>query len=407
MLVEFRVKNFRSIRDEQVFSMVASRDKTLEETNVIQTGVDAVPRLLRSAVVYGANASGKSNLISALKYMQSMVLFPIQKVENDRIFTIKPFLLDEETAASPTEFEITVLINGVRFEYGFSMNSDRILSEQLRVYKTKQPQLWFDRKFDNSSDKEIYKFGTGLTGEKDVWRKVTNPQVLFLSVATLLNSSDIKPVVDWFSQQSVIYDDRSNVLPIDYTVNSIAEEKKKDEILKLLNSADMHIDEILVNGEASSPMVFFLHSTKTKKGQRKVVPFHFEDESGGTRSLFAIGGPLFDILKNGRAVVVDELGLNLHPLLLREIVRYFHNPKTNTGNAQLVFSTHDATLLRPFSLFRRDQVWFTEKGSDQATELGSLAEFKARKTENRERNYLDGRYGAVPFLDSEFESSGK
>lgn len=411
MLVEFRVKNYRSLRDEQVFSFVAAKDTFLEETNVHETGVDAVPRLLRSSVVYGANASGKSNLIQAFGLVRAVVANSVKDIFSGWDYDVQPFRLERDSASSPTEFEVTVLIDGVRYEYGFSMKPNQILSEQLRVFKKSKPQNWFKRKFDQKSGKDIYQFGNGLTGPKKVWQEATTPNALFLSVASMLNSSDVKPLFDWFVgkfqvyRQFHVYDGHSSLKsPLQDTIDYIADADNKRTVLNLLKSSDIHIDDIEVLDGLDSPeekRVRFHRSGKVKN-----VAFDFDVESGGTKGLFAMAGPLLEILETGKTVVVDELGINLHPLLLIKLIRIFHDPKTNIGNAQLIFSTHDATLLRPLNLFRRDQVWFTDKGGDQATELVSIAEYSPRKTENLERYYLDGRYGGVPFLDNEIELSG-
>ena len=184
MLVEFRVKNFRSLRDEQVLSLVASTDKTLLDTHALDTGLKAVPHLLKSAVVYGANASGKSNLIKALQYMrvvvlESAALQPAQSYEQ-----LQPFKLDTTSASQPTEFEVTFILDEVRYQYGFAMTAKRIVAEHLLVYKAFKPQRWFERHYDEASDKDIYEFGTGLKGAKSLWEGATRPSPVPLHSST-------------------------------------------------------------------------------------------------------------------------------------------------------------------------------------------------------------------------------
>ena len=169
MLVEFRVKNFRSLRDEQVLSLVASNDKTLIDSHALMTGLNAVPALLRSAVVYGANASGKSNLIKAMQFMRGVVTESATIMQPAQAFNVQPFRLSSESNHQPTEFEITFMLQGVRYQYGFSLTSHRILSEYLLVYKAFKPQRWFDRYVDTETGKDVYEFGTGLKGPKSVW----------------------------------------------------------------------------------------------------------------------------------------------------------------------------------------------------------------------------------------------
>jgi hypothetical protein len=159
MLVEFRVENFRSLRDEQVLSLVASKDKTFEDTHTLGTGLKAAPSLVRSAAIYGANAGGKSNLIKALQYMRGVVMESATVIQPGQTYAVQPFRLDAESASQPTEFEVTFILDGVRYQYGFAMTMQRIVSEHLLVYKAFKPQRWFDRHFDESTGKDVYDFG--------------------------------------------------------------------------------------------------------------------------------------------------------------------------------------------------------------------------------------------------------
>ena len=398
MLVEFRVSNFRSIKDEQVLSLVASKDKSFKENNVHATEIPAVPSILRSAAIYGANASGKSNLIKALQFMQNVVLGSATKKPEGMSFNIKPFLLDENTVSSPSSFEITFLIDQTRFQYGFSMTKDRVVSEHLLVYKKFKPQQWFRRSFDQQTEQDSYEFKTGLTGPKHVWQEATRPDSLFLSVATALNSKDIKPIHDWFDEGLVIINDQVRLSP-EYSAGLISNDEKRESIIGFLKSADINIENIDVEKkEGKLPTILFYHLINNGN-----VVFDLDDESAGTQALFALIGPSLDILENGKTLIVDEIDTSLHPLLLRAFIKLFHDKENNTGAAQLIFSTHDTSLLDTFGLFRRDQIYFTEKGKYQATELISLAEFSPRKTDNVERSYLSGRYGGIPLVDPEMK----
>ena len=194
MLIDFRVKNFRSLRDEQVLSLVAAKDKTLHELNTMPSGIKAAPFLLRSAVIYGANASGKSNLIKALHYMRAVVAESASIMQPGELFNVKPFRLDAKSSTQPTEFEVTFIVDGVRHQYGFALTADRVTSEYLLVYKAFKPQQWFDRRYDNETGKDQYEFGTGLKGQKSVWEGATRTNALFLSMAAQLNSDQLQPV---------------------------------------------------------------------------------------------------------------------------------------------------------------------------------------------------------------------
>lgn len=414
MLIEFRVKNFRSLRGEQALSLVASKDKTLLESNTQETGIKAAPTLLRSAVVYGANASGKSNLIKALQYMRGVVTESATVIQPGQTFSVQPFRLDAGSADKPTEFEITFIVDRVRYQYGFAMTSQRIVSEHLLVYKAFKPQRWFERHFDTETGKEVFEFGSGLKGPKNVWEGATRANSLFLSMAVQLNSEQLRPVFDWFANRLVIFNEASPLAP-QLSMQMLKLDGKRKEICDFLKAADISIADIdlvtrkivghgikidLATGNREAGPVEnevnelkFHHVTENGK-----AVFDLNDESSGTRNLLFLTGPVLDILNKGLTLVIDELDTSLHTLLVRELVRLFHRPEVNTGGAQLIFTTHDTSLLDAYGLFRRDQVWFVEKKKDQSSGLYSLVEFSPRKNEALERGYLQGRYGSVPLL---------
>ncbi|MBE0199502.1 AAA family ATPase [Klebsiella pneumoniae] len=415
MLIEFRVKNFRSLRDEQVLSLVASKDKTLQDTHTQATGISAAPAVLRSAVVYGANASGKSNLIKALQYMRGVVTESATAMQPSQTFAVQQFRLDAVSVGQPSEFEVTFLNDGVRYQYGFAITTQRIVSEHLLVYKSFKPQHWFTRRFDADTSKDIYDFGPGLKGPKNLWEGATRPNALFLSMAVQLNSESLRPLFDWFLNHLVIFNEQAQLSP-QMSIELLKKADGRKEICNFLSSADISIADIDVetrkvpgqaihfdlmagktevrSEEMEEHKVLFHHVTE----QGKAV-FDIMDESNGTRNLLFLAAPVLNILNKGLTLVIDELDNSLHTLLVRELVRLFHRPEINTGGAQLIFTTHDTSLLDAPNLFRRDQVWFVEKDRDQTSTLVSLSEFSPRKNEALERGYLMGRYGGVPFLD--------
>lgn len=423
MLVEFRVKNFRSLRDEQVLSFVASKDKTLQDSHTQVTGLKAAPRLLRSAVVYGANASGKSNLIKALQFMRMVVINSARSAPGQTFDALQPFRLNAESAKEPTEFEVTFILTNevgekIRYQYGFAMTSQRVIREHLLVYKAFKPQRWFERHFDDETGKDVYAFGSALKGAKNLWEGATRENSLFLSMAVQLNSLDLRPVFDWFAHRLVILNEHSQFTS-DFSMQMLKQNEQRKRICDFLVAADISIADIDVVPRKVMQKNLHFDMTTGKGGEnlieREVDEFKFRhiteqgealfdlaDESSGTRSLLLLAGPVLDILSKGLVLVVDELDTSLHTLLVRELVRLFHQPESNTGDAQLLFSTHDSALLDAPNLFRRDQVWFAEKDRDQASSLVSLAEFSPRKNEALERGYLIGRYGGIPFLSNEF-----
>ena len=414
MLIEFRIKNFRSLRDEQVLSLVASTDKTLIGTNARATGLKAAPHLLKSAVIYGANASGKSNLIKALQYMRGVVLESAALQPGQTFDRLQPFRLDATSAGLPTEFELTFLLEGVRYQYGFAMTAQRVVSEHLLVYKAFKPQRWFDRRFDAATGKDVYDFGPGLKGSKSLWEGATRPNALFLSMAVQLNSDALRPVFDWFANRLVIFNEQTPLSP-QFSMQMLKQDAQRKLICDFLRAADISIADIEVTtqqalvhrirfdlatgkreeeaSEQGVDEVKFHHITDHGK-----AVFDLADESSGTRNLLFLTGPILDILDKGLTLVVDELDSSLHTLLVQSLVRLFHRPDANTGGAQLIFTTHDTSLLDAYGLFRRDQIWFVEKRPDQSSTLYPLSDFSPRKNEALERGYLQGRYGALPFL---------
>ena len=408
MLIDFRVRNFRSFKEECELSLVASGDTDLRETNTFDTKVPAVPSLVNATILYGANAGGKSNIIRALLLMRGMILESATLIQAGQQFNVQPFRLDEQTAKEPTLFESTVLIEGVRYQYGFEFTSERIISEWLLVYQKNKPQKWFERKFDGVEDK--IETGSYLSGPKKTWQEATRPNALFLSTAVQLNSTQLQPLFAWFAESLVVIPD-SVQLPFEYSANSLQDASRRDAMVSLLRSADIGITSISTEKKKGFELRLDLitegssiHRVErdllvprfTHKG-KIAAEFDFGDESLGTQKLFSLAGPLLDIIENGKTLAIDELDSSLHPLLVRQIVKTFQDPEINQNGAQIILTTHDTSLLEG-RLLRRDQIWLAEKLQDQSSTLVPLTEFSPRKGEAIERGYLSGRYGGVPIL---------
>ncbi len=412
MLLEFRIRNYRSIRDEMIVSFVASSDKKLADTNLASTGLKSLAHVVRSAVVYGPNASGKSTLLQALTFMRSIVAESATTMQSGQSFNVQPFRLDAACSAQPTEFEVSFVLKGVRHQYGFSLTSERIVDEWLLVYRAAKPQQWFNRHFDEKTQNSVYEFSAHLTGPRKIWQKSTRSNALFLSTAAQFNSDLLGPVFRWLVDQPVCFNVGLNLSP-EYTTALLQTENGRREVHEFLASADISISEVLsvrhqgfrrqimfgpegpkMTGEEQEIILpQFVH--KTEHGSAR---FELHEESLGTQHLYALAAPVLDVLKHGRLLIVDELDSSLHPLLVRRLVRMFHQPKLNPFGAQLLFTTHDTSLLDR-ALFRSDQVWFTEKDRHQTTRLYPLTDFSPRENEAWERGYLIGRYGAVPFFN--------
>lgn len=415
MLIEFNVSNFLSIREQASLSMVATKGPELANENTFLTDISAVPYLLRSSAIYGANAAGKSNFIKALQLMRGLVLQSSIKVQANEKLPITPFLLDEESSLKPTEFEVTFINQGVRYQYGFSATVERINEEWLLAYPSGKAQRWIERRYDSVSCSYQWGGMGNLTGKKELWKEATRSNALFLSTAMQLNNQQLKPVFSWFANKLHIVG--FGRWSQSFTKNFCKTENIKKQITGFLKAADVNIDDIeleekkisLQNLPDDMPEELRRHleeefklqvkTIHTLKTGRKVF-FDLNDESDGTQKIFALSGPWLDTLENGYILIIDELHDNLHPLMVKFLVSLFHNPETNPKNAQLIFTTHDTSILNQ-EVFRRDQIWFCEKDTHQATTIYPLTDFSPRKgVENLERGYLSGRYGALPYLTS-------
>jgi len=416
MLIELNVANFRSFLDTQTFSLVKSRGEELAETNTFEAGGVNQFRLLRSAAVYGPNAGGKSNLLLALRTMERIVLESATSMQRGDKLPVTPFRLSRETRDQPSEFEVSFLVDGVRYQYGFATTPDRVHEEWLLAYPKGRAQRWFSRAWDAEAQQYDWDLGSNLTGEKQLWQKSTRGNALFLSTAVQLNSEQLQPVFDWFKSTLRV----SNVGGWGPSFSALqCENNHKKEVMDFLRAADLNIDDVLVEskpfdrealpedmpeslreviaGDLEGKKVINIRTVRKGADDEPVV-FDFEEESDGTQQLFSFAGPWLDSLANGYVLFIDELHNSLHPSLVKFLVQLFHDPETNPHNAQLIFTTHETSILNQ-EVFRRDQIWFCEKNKHQATELFPLTDFSPRKgRENLEAAYLSGRYGALPFV---------
>ena len=375
MLLEFRLRNFRAFRGEATFSLIASLDKALLDENTAPTGLTALPRVVRSAAIYGPNAGGKTTLLRALQLMRGVIV-ESASLKPDQTFNVQPFRLDDTSSKEPTLFEITLLIDGVRHQYGYEFTPNRIVAEWLLVYQTARPQRWINRTFDRVTEKEEFEFSSHLTGPKRVWQEATRPNALFLSTAVQLNSEILQPLFQWFSASLNVFLDGGHI-PHDFSTGMVEKEKGRS-IAAMLSAADIGIRSIAVERQKGMQRAFHVKfvtgDVETSASEGEILlpkfrhqagefkaDFDYTDESQGTQKLFALAGPILDIIENGYTLVIDELDRSLHPLLVRQLVKTFHDPDINTRGAQLIFSTHDTSLLDA-TLLRRDQNLVCRKG---------------------------------------------
>ncbi len=413
MLIEFRVENYRSLRDEQALTLEAGR---------IGESSDPRPRgvaghgesLLPAAVIYGANASGKSNVLAALAFMREAVILSHRQWEPEGGIPRTAFAWGDKRNES-SMFEASFLVEGTKYVYGFSVDDEAVVEEWLFAWPNNRKQVWFEREGDR------FKFGEHMQGPNDAVEEVTRPNALFLSAAAQHGHKQLRPLYSWFRGILPVNvpgrgypmfhaEFISEIFPSsDHGQLSLFESDEADDTLaarigQLLKAADIGIVDIKSAVDKEE------HQGRTFRRRRILLQhqagdddswLHLEEESEGTKTLFQMAPSVFQALDSGGLLLVDELESSLHPSLGLAIVKMFNSPKTNPKNAQIVFTTHDTNLLGTTlgePPLRRDQVWFTEKDKEGASRLYPLTDYKPRKAENLERGYLQGRYGAIPFL---------
>lgn len=423
MLINFSVRNFRTFRERAEWSLVASADKTREEDNVIDVPAFGL-RLLKSAVVYGANASGKSKLVEAMEYMKNFVRDSSTSGQTGKPTGVEPFRLNP-TAAAASEFEIQFILEEVLYRYGFEVTATRVEAEWLfmraakRVRNAPEVELFYRTKQDITFHPK--QFG-GIVGEL-VKNAAVRENALLLSVAAQFNQPRAVAVLAWF-RRVVFLGIGNDTFEKAVTLTALRMDKKLN-ILQFLEDADLDIIDILEgkqpalaykqDGVPTATKAQFLdwmqqEQTSVKTVHRAYTDAHepadlvafslLQDESTGTQKMLFLAGPVLDALAAGFILVADELDARLHPNLVCKIVHLFNSKTTNPRNAQLLFNTHDTNLLASGN-FRRDQIWFTEKNRYGEATLYSLADFKTdqvRKDDDFEANYVRGKYGAVPYL---------
>lgn len=424
MLLQFSIKNFRTFKERATLSLVASNyDKDTRETENIHQDLKLNLRLLKSAVVYGANASGKSKFFEALMFMKHFVITSSKDSQKGDKIDIEPFRLNNESEKLPTEFEVVFTHKNVLFRYGFEVDNKSVISEWLYYKpKTKEIELFYREK--NKFETHERNFQKGKTVIKE---GLVRDNALLVSVSAQFNDSTSISVIDWFKQLKTISGLNESGYK-GFTMGRTEDPIHKARILDLLKAADLGIQDIKLQKleidklpkeipkelrdkiikEVNEEKAEFISDVLTthKKYDANNNPIDSvnfsldDDESSGTRKFFALTGSILDVIENGYTLVVDELDSKLHPNLVCKIVSLFNSKELNKKNAQLIFNTHDTNLLSS-GLFRRDQIWFTDKNKFGEARLYSLADFKSdevRKTESFEDNYIRGKYGAVPFL---------
>jgi hypothetical protein len=414
MLIEFSLTNFRSFRERQTLSMVASRLGEHAETHTFESGLPGFDRLLASTALYGPNASGKTNLLHGLQVMRQTVLTSAIAGPVLRDWRM-PFKLDLASRSAPTVFEISFVQGGTRYEYGFALGDERVDHEWLVEYVNPRGRTLFERTYAVDKDDYDWHFSAFLKGQRVVWKDSTRPNALYLTTAVQLNSRQLAPVFEWFQLKlTVIVGPNANLNPI-LTTRLLQQPDGKAKVLPFLRQADFDIADVSlrrdpVSGPILGPIMAIEQGPNGAWALRasfthpsldggEPVELDYVDESRGTQMMFQAAGAWLKVLEEGEVILFDELETSLHPLIIRYLVEQFHSPSTNSRRAQLVFTTHNTSLL-DMDLFRRDQIWFVERGQRACSRLYPLTEFKPRQGEALERGYLRGRYGALPIVDA-------
>lgn len=436
MIIEFIAENFRSIKEEQVFSLVADKSTVEHPDNYCTPECPGNIHVLKSAAMFGPNASGKSTILNAIITLKKLILKSIDFKIDQKIPWYSPHKLDKQFENKPTRFEIEFIASDLydtsspqRYVFKTSYNSDKIISEELFLYKSAKISLLYSREKD-----ELIKWGDYLKGKKQSIESTLLENQLFLSVAGNSKDHPLNTIYRYF-RDCIQNLDQSSILNNVEKKNSTRKYLVNNElgditntVTNLLKAADIGIQKITIkNIDVSNILIEkdinekikipddIIDLIKQDLSQRPhaahqkydgnldcgMHEFDISEESHGTIQLFELAGPIIQVLKTGCTLLIDEISANLHPDITKYIIRLFHDPKTNPNNAQLIFSTHDVTTLNS-DIFRRDQLWFTNKSKYGATILYSLLEFgknTVRKGTNFENWYLKGKFGALPAVN--------
>lgn len=424
MLLTFRAENVRSFRGPVELSLLAT---SLAEEGVprpVPWRQDGRPiRVLPAAGVFGANASGKSNLLRAMHDMRMHVVHSFRSHAPGRGVPRRAFRLDPKHDGVPSRFEVDLVLHGIRHEYGFVVGDDRVLEEWAYRYPRGKAALLFRRAGDEVT------LGERNRAKGRAVTEILRADSLLLSAAAAANHPDLLPLWEWFTGNLLLTEAANRPYRWAYTAGMLRDEQHRQQVLALLQAADLGITDarvreldpqmaerirkaqrILQGREEEAegkehepaevePLVMLSH-----RGSAGDVEFDPGEESLGTMVWLGLSGPILAAIAHGDVLLVDEIEASLHPALVTQLVKLFQNPESNPKGAQIIFNSHEASLLgdsRGDRVLGRDQVWFTEKDHDGATRLFPLADLSPRTDEAIERRYRNGRYGATPILATE------
>lgn len=394
MLIQFSVGNFLSFKEQSTLSLVASALKDIQilAEDVIFNIGETDLALLKSATIYGANASGKSNFIKALDFFKWYVINSSKDIQAGERVNVESFRLSSFTAEEPSYFEAIFCNAEYQYRYGFETDENMVHSEWLyqkaNKKRAKEVELFY-------RDKDCFNIHSKfIIGKELINKQMVRTNALLLSVAAQFNDAVAVEIVKWLNDTTII--SGSNEKNIwDLATIRLDDLKMKQRIVDFSRYADLGIENI----EKVNNAIISMHTQYDDEGNEvKLINFPFKkNESEGTIKYFSLAYPIIDALDNGKRLIIDEFDSKMHPLLTCRIIALFNSKESNPKNAQLIFTTHDTNLLSA-SIFRRDQIWFTQKDRFGATELYSLAEYKVRNDASFEKDYLSGKYGAIPIM---------
>ena len=406
MLVQFSVENFRVFRDRQTFSMVANSFSSRNNSNrLVATGWASFPYLHRQASIFGANGSGKTTLIEAIAFLKAFVSSSVTKLPPEDI-QFEPFLYNHEARKKPTKFEILFINNDFLYEYGFSVSNQRVEEEWLgaRPKSTGRLRQLFIREFNSEKDDyEWYINPIHIKGERDSWKSQTRSTALFLTTGAQLNNRILFSVYKWITSQLNIVSmkllDGNNL-----TAKQLSSPDWKNRLLDFFELLDLRIEDVEVAKRDKTavsafskfkiPESFDIQIIR-KDDKHHPIFLPFEEESKGTKTLFNFAWPLLSSLDSGQTLLIDEMDTSLHPLIFQKIITLFNDDNINLHNGQLIYSTHDVTSSE-IECINKDQIWMIEKGEDLSSTLRSCSDYKISQDSDFRRDYMLGRYGAIP-----------
>lgn len=412
MLIRFAVENWTCFRDPQEFSMETVG--RVEDEFAFDTGISRYPRLNRVAAIYGPNGSGKSRFVDALAFMRKFVIRSARETQTGDLIGIKPFCFDTKSFEKPTAFEIAIIQEDVLYEYGFAADAEKIWAEWLYVrFPGGRLHRWFERKFVLETKKYKWSYSPSFSGPRKVWQEATRPNALYVSTAVQLNSDSLSPIVKWFQNLTVV--GSGGISPHRTSYDLLEESDDRARVINFLQQADIQVSDLRIREEETFIQRRLFHIEFSKKSPppppriRKTLTAEFglpikgadilayldlDEQSDGTRRMYSLALPWLNFIDRDHVIVIDELDRSLHPHLVQFLIEFVNCPRAT--RAQLVATLHDAIPLWERDVLDRNQVWLTEKDSDQATSLIPLSDFHPRKQESLLRGYLGGRYGAIP-----------